>query len=110
MAVSGVQCTPAAAAADAGEAHAEVAGRVDKPSLSGRGDGLRGEESSLQLQVAKVKMGRPTGCADFTGGNSYQDAFDRDVRRGFAGQLCEKMGWRDGQGLGANADLGIVKG
>ena len=91
-----MQRTPAAAAA------------VDKPSLNGRGDSLKGQKRSLQ--GAKVKSGRPTGCADFAGGSSYQDAFDRDVRRGFAGQLCEKMGWRDGQGLGANADLGIVKG
>jgi hypothetical protein len=40
----------------------------------------------------------------------FEDAFERDVRRGFAGKLCEKMGWKSGEGLGVRRDLGLVKG
>ena len=53
-------------------------------------------------EIASNGVGVGVGIVD--------DAFERDVRRGFAGQLCEKLGWRPGDGLGVGRNLGIVKG
>ena len=89
---------------------------------------------SLALAVAGVKDGKlKSACAEIGGGyekrkslrtrvtceeelvgvvgrgGGCEDAFERDVRKGFAGKLCEKMGWKPGDGLGVKGDLGIVK-
>jgi len=56
------------------------------------------------------RQGEVEGAARGRGRLVCEDAFDRDVRYGFAGKLCQKMGLRPGDGLGVKGDLGIVKG
>jgi hypothetical protein len=107
LALSGVQRSTTAA--DAGDARAdEVHGRDD--TTSRRGYSLKREERNLEDAGIKRDCDSSKGCAHQGGGCYREDSFDRDVRRGFAGQLCEKLGWREGEGLGANGDLGVVKG
>jgi len=105
LAVSGVQ--RAMTAAHAEDARADGAHGRDA-TTGRRGYSLKGEERILQDAGRKKDCSK--ACADLGGGRYCEDSFDRDVRRGFAGQLCEKMGWREGEGLGANGDLGVVKG
>ena len=75
----------------------------------GQGMGVGKEvDRTCSTRVERGKVEIPSWSDKRVG----DDAFERDVRRGFGGRLCEKMGWKPGDGLGSkgSGDLGIVKG
>lgn len=102
--------------------HLQLAGGLEKkqraltlPPALRRGGGGGGGAADVFSALSQPAM--PARCdmkevetLDRKVAGKYEDAFERDVRRGFAGKLCEKMGWKLGGGLGVSGDLGIVKG